>query len=644
MTHEAATFSAEALAYFAKRAIDPKIAAAVNVAERPGEIVFPYRAPDGAMFQRARSLNGGTKVRQPQGVPLAAWLPVSREGTPIITEGESDALAALSALARSPEAAGLRELPVVAAPGTGCPAERVVAAVKSCGSGGAFLALDADEAGRKYADKLAAALREAGIRPTPLELPDGLDLAAWLAGLPEDERGERFASALIDAESSAAEPVRPAARPLAELLAEVEGFLGRFVVLPGRAECAAVALWIAHSWALDGAHATPYLLLISPEKRSGKTRALEVLELLVARPWRVAGGSEAAMFRKIAKSRPTLLLDEIDAIFGSPSERTEGLRAILNAGNRPGVGIPRCVGQDRSTVEDFEVYCPKALAGIDNDHRLPETIRDRGLIVRMRRRTVAEPVERFRYRTAKQTAEPLTAQLEAWAESVVEQLTEAEPEEPAGLGDRAGEAWEPLLAIADLAGGEWPGRAREAALALSGSEEPEAASLGALLLDAMRGVFGSEDRMASAALLEAVNADEELPFGGWRDGRGLDARGLARLLKPYGIRPGTVRVGEDTAKGYKREDMADVWARYTPQGASHGSHPSHEPPGDGQSVPEGAGVTHVTHVTALTGSDGAATPQGASGPGRQVQADASRNGGCASHSEPVAGCRYCEAP
>ena len=178
------------------------------------------------------------------------------------------------------------------------------------------------------------------------------------------------------------------------LLASIEGTIRRFVVLPGDHEAAALALFVAHTYALEGAHATPYLLIVSPEKRSGKTRLLEVLELMAARPWRVTSASEAAIYRKIAASSPTLLLDEIDAVFGEASERTEPLRALLNAGNRPGAAVSRCIRDGGSmTVQDFRVFCPKVLAGIDTGHRIPDTIRDRAIPIAMVRRTQAEQVD-----------------------------------------------------------------------------------------------------------------------------------------------------------------------------------------------------------------------------------------------------------
>jgi hypothetical protein len=91
------------------------------------------------------------------------------------------------------------------------------------------------------------------------------------------------------------------------------------VVLPGSTEAATLALFVLHTWTVEAADTTPYIVLTSPERRSGKTRLLEVLELIVRKPWHCASTSEAALFRKVHVDEPTLLLDEVDAIFGSHS-------------------------------------------------------------------------------------------------------------------------------------------------------------------------------------------------------------------------------------------------------------------------------------------------------------------------------------
>jgi len=359
------------------------------------------------------------------------------------------------------------------------------------------------------------------------------------------------------------------------LLDSVEAFVGRYCVLPGEHERAAVALWVLHTWAILCAHATPYLLALSPAKRSGKTRLLETVELIVASPWRATSTSEAALFRKIAHSRPTLLLDEIDAIFASASERTEPLRAILNSGNRPNSTVTRCVGDgSKQATEDFPIYCAKCLAGIDKQNRLPDTIRDRSIPIAMRRKVAGEGVERFRYRTAHAAAEGLRQGLEQWVAERGETLAQVEADWP-DLNDRACEAWEPLLAIATLAGEPWRTRAYAAAVALSGDDDAEDTTTTSLLL-AARSALNGHDRIATADLLDQLNADDELPFGGWNDGAGLKPRNLARLLKPYGIRPTKIRPsqGGTPLNGYRKDQFTDAWVRYLPTLES-AEHPEH---------------------------------------------------------------------
>jgi hypothetical protein len=351
-------------------------------------------------------------------------------------------------------------------------------------------------------------------------------------------------------------------RNVGDLLVAVGQVIRRYVVLPSDESLVALQLFVLHTWAIDGAHATPYLAVISAERQSGKTKLLEVLELLVREPWLTASASESALFRTIEAECPTLLLDEVDAIFNSNTDRTEPLRALLNAGNKRRTTVSRCV-PPKFEARKFSTFCPKILSGIDTG-RLPETISDRAITLHMKRRHAGEQVERLRYRFAWEQTEALRNELREWGAGAVDDLSAANPPLPDGLSDRAGDAWEPLLAIADSAGGDWGVRARSAAVALSSASDDGELGRGAQLLSAIRAAFGDEHAISSVDLLEKINADEELPFGGWRDGRGLDGRGLSRLLKPYGVKRTTIRFGETTAKGYRREAFTDVWTRYLP--------------------------------------------------------------------------------
>lgn len=363
-------------------------------------------------------------------------------------------------------------------------------------------------------------------------------------------------------------PARLDARSLRASLDGAHGYALRYVVFPSEHEAIAVTLWAAHAWAVEAADVTPYLAITSAEKRSGKSRTLDVLEQLVPRPWRAITPSDAVVFRKIDADRPTLLLDEVDAVFtGKRDKEHEGLRAILNAGTRRGTTVPRIVGEGkRMRVQDFGVFGPKALAAIG---ALPDTIADRAIPVRLERRARSEAVERFRVRQASEAAGPVRTALEAAIRPLLTTLETARPELPDALGDRAQDAWEPLLAIADAAGGTWPRSARAAAVALSGERiaDLDDASLPLLLLGDVRAVFerAATDRLTSAQLVEALVHDEERPWATYRrDDKPLTPHGMSRLLHRYGIRVDRHKYAGVVQRGYLRSDFEAAWDRYLP--------------------------------------------------------------------------------
>ena len=356
----------------------------------------------------------------------------------------------------------------------------------------------------------------------------------------------------------------PGAAPVAQeivgavaLLDLVVEFLERFVVFGNKSQVYAVALWVLHSHAIDQADVSPYLAVTSAEKRSGKTLLLDVLELLVARPWRAVLPSEAVVYRKVAADQPTLLLDETDAIFGPKTAGNhEGLRALLNAGNRAGTTVPRVVGEgSKMAVKDFPIFCPKVIAGIG---RLPDTVKDRAIPIRLQRRLRSELVERFRRREVLERAGLLSLALGNVAALL--EVADARPEIPLQLNDRAADGWEPLLAIADRLGGHWPARARHAAVALSAGADADEETLGIKLLDDCRSILASRAGAGifTATLLDELKALDESPWAEYE----LSPRRLARLLTAYGVSPRTVRDGADTRKGYHRDDLLDACDRW----------------------------------------------------------------------------------
>ncbi len=359
--------------------------------------------------------------------------------------------------------------------------------------------------------------------------------------------------------------VAPAPAHAGVLLDEAGAFVERFVRFNRPAQRVAVTLWLAHAHAVEAADSTPYLAVTSPEKRSGKTRLLEVLELLAPRPLRTANISTAALFRTIADTSPTLFIDEVDALFsrrGAPE--FEDMRGLLNAGHRRGADVVRMVGQGTAMkAERFSVFGAKVLAGIGE---LPETVADRSIIIRLQRQAPGERVGRFRRRDVEPVAGDLRDRLAEWLAPLVADLREARPELPDELNDRAADGWEPLFAIANAARGDWPERARAAALELSAGLQADASeSLGVRLLRDIRTAFaeGDADRMSTAAIIAALVKMDEAPWGDLR-GKPLDTRTLARLLKQYDIFSRSIRLADNsTPKGFHRDQFEDAWNRYT---------------------------------------------------------------------------------
>jgi hypothetical protein len=252
----------------------------------------------------------------------------------------------------------------------------------------------------------------------------------------------------------------------ANLLDDLEAFVCRFCAFPWEHYAVAVTLWVAHTHTIDAFEITPRLALVSPTKQTVKSRTLEVLDLTAARSKYVASMSTAYLFRIVDQAKPTLLFDEIDTVFGPRARDHEELRAFINVGFRRSATVGRCVGHGTGqTPAEFAAFAPMALAGIGDC--LPDTVLDRSVVLRMRRRGPGESVEALRYRAVKPEADALRDRLAAWGTAHVERLATANPAMPDGITDRPADTWEALLAVADAAGGAWPHHARAACLSLN---------------------------------------------------------------------------------------------------------------------------------------------------------------------------------
>jgi hypothetical protein len=362
-----------------------------------------------------------------------------------------------------------------------------------------------------------------------------------------DAAGERF---------RAAHPIGVNGAPV---LDAVDEFLARFIAYPSEHARVAHVLWIAHAHAMDRWESTPRIAFLSPEPGSGKTRALEVTELLVPQPVLAVNCSPAFLFRRVADPAglPTILFDEIDTVFGPRGKsENEDIRGLLNAGHRKGAVAGRCVVKGKVIqTEELPAYAPVALAGLDD---LPDTLMSRSVVIRMRRRAPDEVVQPFRRRECEDEADGLRQRLVALGDTITAGLW---PEMPAGITDRSADVWEALLAVADAAGGSWPERARVSAVTHVTAAMAGTPSLGVRLLADLRTAFGDREHMLTSEILDTLNDMDDAPWGDIR-GKPLDPRGLSRRLSKYGVERHTVRIGVLTGKGYSRADLSDPWRRY----------------------------------------------------------------------------------
>jgi hypothetical protein len=359
-------------------------------------------------------------------------------------------------------------------------------------------------------------------------------------------------------------------RPLVEILDDVAAQLRRYVLLPTDHDYVIVTLFVAHTYVVNAGTTTPRLSVLSPEKRCGKSRLLEVLNLLCYRSRFAASLSAAALYRMVGKSQDpvTLLIDEADSVFGiKPTESAEALRGALNAGWRKGAAVYRIDMRAGGRLEEWAVFAPAVIAGIG---RLPDTITDRGPVIQMRRRKSGETVQPFRARDeCESPLKALADELKAWAQDAEKDVGNRTPALPDGVEDRVADWAEPLLVIAELAGDHWAGAAGHAVKAKAqGVDDPDTSDALELLRDC-RVIWDREEETRTQILTPSLCEQlVNLPATPWREDN-LTVWRLARLLRPYGIRSARRRYTGDgliseVRQTYLRREFEDAFARYLP--------------------------------------------------------------------------------
>ncbi|MFD1663235.1 DUF3631 domain-containing protein [Streptomyces caeni] len=401
-------------------------------------------------------------------------------------------------------------------------------------------------------------------QPNTPSLPEGHGTSWPPVAVPGQPAGSAAPPAEEDRDdATSSPPLTEAAQILADLRAQIK----RYVAMPSEEAVTAVALWIAATHLQRAWQHAPRLAIVAPEKRCGKSRLLDVVTETVHNRLITVNASAAAIFRSIdGDDPPTLLVDEADTLFSSPraAEKNEEVRGLINAGHQRGRPTLRVSGPEHQ-VQEFPTFAMAALAGIGD---LPDTIQDRAVVIRMRRRVAGEKVASFRTGRDTPALNAIRARLHSWLQPLYAQAIEMEP--PMPVEDRAADTWEPLVIIADLAGGDWPTLARSACRAMTDYEagQDEEGGLRTRLLVGIRRAFaavGDPAVLSTKHLLEALNADREAPWAEY-GANGLTPRGLQLLLKPYGISSANRRFPDGTqAKGFARNQFLDTWARYCPE-------------------------------------------------------------------------------
>ena len=357
------------------------------------------------------------------------------------------------------------------------------------------------------------------------------------------------------------------------------------------------ALWVALTWFMDAATIAPIALITAPEKNCGKSTLLVAMSKMAKSPLVTANMSSAVLFRLIDQHAPTLFIDEVDTWLRDNEE----LRGILNAGHTKDTAyVWRCEG-DNFTPTRFSVWGAKALSGISAQN-ISDTLKSRSVVLTMRRKLKGETALNVRH-TPVETFTIIKRQLARWADDNASAFSAMRPIME-GLNNRDQDNYEPLLAIAMLAGGDWVTHL-ERACGKAQSHSDDSKSIGEELLEACRNIFDSHKmgKIKSVDLLKHLLEDEEAPFATYNRGKPITIKQISTRLSGFGIRSKTIRFGyEGTAKGYEREQFNDVFTVYLDGEKDEKNNFSSIPPilsvtSSQLSTGAGLDVTHEENVT-----------------------------------------------
>ncbi len=371
----------------------------------------------------------------------------------------------------------------------------------------------------------------------------GICLADWLSpsGEPEPER-------------------------VKDLIGLIRFLLREYVELQTEHEYTVVALWAIHTHVFSQFMVTPRLTLRSPVPGCGKTQLIDVLMYLAARADKFDSITTASIFRLIDSRHPTLLIDEADNL---DIQRNHRLHAVFNSGYRHGGKFTQMESRNgHNKLTDYSTFAPLLLALPDASGGLPRTLDSRCITLMMKRSNGRRDLKRMDPRCPDMALNAAYGQIRLWRDNVE---LNPDPAMPEGISNRLADNWRPLLSIADSLG--WSEQAREALVEFAQAYRD--ADVKILLLEDIRKVFGTTDRISSQTLLDSLFTLDHANWDQFRGTRGdqsphkLKAGEMALMLRDFGIQSRTLWPPKRTRasksyKGYLKQHFEDAWQKYCP--------------------------------------------------------------------------------
>lgn len=329
------------------------------------------------------------------------------------------------------------------------------------------------------------------------------------------------------------------------IFSKIKTYINRYVVFPHDYQADVLTTWVIHTWAFEHARTTPYIYVHSPEKQSGKSLLIEVLSSVVQNPMGAIDMTGPVLFRAIETMQPTVMLDEVDAIWSGA--KNEGLRGILNGGYKEGGHVWRLTN---SEPVKFNTFSPKLLAGIHNGY-LPDTLVDRCIPITLRRKPVSEKREPFYSLSNEQEIEQLLDEIDAWVQEHGESLDRFKLKPVEGLSDRESEIAWPLLAIAKEFGIEAQVANAIVEMITEYHEMNDETDEMLEMVHTIAQLFQEYDR-------PKIHTEEMLAGLGMQSTKS-GAMQLSAYLDKYDISPHKVRVGTRVLQGYTLDQFVTLF-------------------------------------------------------------------------------------